>query len=154
MRLLCNITCDKFMIYNACLYKCFHVGLQNKTITIHSDSTRSKRRSEAVTSQAVDRTSESSNEDTARVESERRRPSKEELLLRTDLLYYVPTFPQWVARPDTDNDGFVPTTSPAGGEEVAGGFRLILKVMFLSSRAKYHKEKENLDSKQISNSMC
>ena len=82
---------------------------------------------------AVDRTSESSNEDPSRSEAERRRrtgASKEELLLRTDLLYYVPTFPQWVARPDADSEGFVATTSPVGGEEVAGQVRLIKSCFF------------------------
>lgn len=96
----------------------------------HSDSTQSKTQSQpGASSNANDRVSDSSGSNyessskggmSARRRRRRIGPSKEELLLHTDLLYYVPTYPQWTAKPesDTDSEVIVVTITPFGEEEV------------------------------------
>ena len=96
----------------------------------HGDTTRSKTQPQpGALSNANDRVSDSSGSNyesssKGAVSGRRRRigVSKEELLLHTDLLYYVPTYAQWTAKPesDTDSEIIVMTTTPVGDEEVPG----------------------------------
>ena len=96
----------------------------------HGDTTRSKTQPQrGALSNANDRVSDSSGSNyesssKGAVSGRRRRigASKEELLLHTDLLYYVPTYAQWTAKPesDTDSEIIVMTTTPVGEEEVPG----------------------------------
>ena len=87
----------------------------------HSDATRSK--GPGAPSHPSERVSDSSgNDEPLKGASGHRRRTgpKEELLLHTDLLYYVPTYPQWTAIPEPDSEDIVMTTSSVGVEEVPG----------------------------------